>query len=98
MGRTLLLAMCCFGASATASAETAKTLYYSGEAITTTGANVERHAYLVARTTDPDANTITEKTVSFERPSYAENSSVMKINQNQFTMTVSTGNVTGVGT
>jgi len=98
MGRTFLLAVCCMGASVTASAETAKTLYYVGEAITTAGSNVERHAYIVARTTDPDANTITEKVVSFERSSYVENSSVMKINQNQFTMTVSTGTVTGGGT
>jgi hypothetical protein len=32
MGRTFLLAVCCMGASVTASAETAKTLYYVGEA------------------------------------------------------------------
>jgi hypothetical protein len=98
MGRTLLLAICCLGASVTASAEKAKTLYYVGEAITTTGSNVERHAYIVARTTDPDANSITEKVVSFQRSSYVEDSSVMKINQNQFTMTASTGTVTGGGT
>jgi len=29
-----------------------------GEAITTAGSNVERHAYILARTTDPEANTI----------------------------------------
>ena len=98
MDRTFLLAVCCMGASVMASAETAKTLYYVGEAITTAGSNVERHAYIVARTTDPDANTITEKVVSFQRSSYVENSSVMKINQNQFTMTTSTGTVTGGGT
>jgi hypothetical protein len=98
MGRTFLLAVCCMGASVTASAETAKTLYYVGEAITTAGSNVERHAYIVARTTDPNSNTITEKVVSFERSSYVENSSLMKISQNQFTMTVSTGTVTGGGT
>jgi hypothetical protein len=98
MGQTFLLAVCCIGVSATASAESAKTLYYVGEATTTAGANVERHAYIVARTTDPDTNTITEKVVSFERSSYVENSSVMKINQNQFTMTVPSGTVTGGGT
>jgi hypothetical protein len=43
MGRTFLLAVCCMGASLTASAEGAKTLYYVGEAITTAGSNVERH-------------------------------------------------------
>ena len=80
----------------TASAEKAKTLYYVGEAITTTGSNVERHAFILARTTDPDANTISEKVVSFERSRYVENSSVLKVNQNQFTM--STGTVTGGGT
>jgi hypothetical protein len=80
----------------TASAQTAKTLYYVGEAVTMTGSNVERHAYIMARTTDPDAKTITEKVVSFQRSSYVENSSVMKINQNQLTMT--TGTVTGGGT
>jgi hypothetical protein len=96
MGRTFFLAICCMGASVTASAETAKTLYYVGEAITTTGPHVERHSYIVARTADPDANTITETVVSFQRSSYVENSSVMKINQNQLTMT--TGPVTGGGT
>jgi hypothetical protein len=86
------------GASVAASAETAKTLYYVGEAITTAKSNVDRHAYILARTIDSDANTITEKVVSFQRSSYVENSSVMKINQNQFTMTEATGNVTGGGT
>jgi hypothetical protein len=98
MGRILLLVIGCVGAAVTASAEGAKTLYYAGEAITTTGGKVERHAYIVARTTDPDAGTISEKVVSFERSSYVENSSVMKIDQNQFTMTTSTGTVTGGGT
>ena len=98
MGRTFLFAVCCMGASVTASAQTAKTRYYVGESITTVRSNVERHAYIVARTTDSDANTITEKVVSFQRSSYVENSSVMKINQNQLTLTESTGTVTGGGT
>ena len=98
MGRTFLIAVCCMAASVTTSAETAKTLYYIGEAITTAGSKVERHAYIVARTTDPDANTITEKVVSFQRSNYVENSSVIKISQNQFTMAESKGAVTGGGT
>jgi len=98
MGRTFLLVVCCLGASVTASAETAKTVYYVGDAITTAGPKVERHAYLLARTIDPDANTITEKVVSFQRSSYVENSSAIKINQNQFTLTETTGSVTGGGT
>ena len=98
MRQTLLLAVCCMGTSLTASAETAKTLYYVGEAITTAGPNVQRHAYILARTIDQDANTISEKVVSFQRSSYVENSSVIKINQNQFTMTVPAGTVTGGGT
>jgi hypothetical protein len=98
MGRTFLLVVCCLAASVIASAETAKTVYYAGEAITTAGPKVDRHAYLLARTIDPDANTITEKVVSFQRSSYVENSSVIKINQNQFTLTETTGSVTGGGT
>jgi hypothetical protein len=98
MGRTFLLAVCCLGASLTASAEGAKTLYYVGEAVTTTGSNVvERHDYILARTTDPEANTIAEKVVSFQRTAYAENSSVLKINQNQITLAESNG-TTGGGT
>ena len=98
MGRTFFLVVCLIGVAVTASAETAKTVYYVGEAITTTGTKVERHAYILARTIDPDANTITEKVVSFQRSSYIENSSVIKINQNQFILTETTGSVTGGGT
>jgi hypothetical protein len=86
------------GASLTASAEGAKTVYYVGEAATTRGANVERHTYILARTTDPEANTIAEKVVSFQGTTYVENFSVMRISQNQITMTESTGTVTGGGT
>jgi hypothetical protein len=98
MRRTLLLVVCCLGASWTASAQGAKTFYYVGEAVTTVGTNVERHPYILARTTDPEANTIAEKVVSFQRTAYVENSSVIKISQNQFTLTESTGTVTGGGT
>ena len=98
MRRIFLLLFCCLAASVTVSAETAKTVYYAGEAITTAGTKVDRHAYLLARTIDPDANTISEKVVSFQRSSYVENSSVIKINQNQFTLTDPTGSVTGGGT
>jgi len=98
MGRIFLLVVCCIGAAVTVPAETAKTVYYVGEAITTAGTKVDRHAYTLARTIDPDANTITEKVVSFQRSSYVENSSVIKINQNQFTLSETTGSVTGGGT
>src|SRR5437870_7663099 len=82
---------------ATSMAAKAETLYYVGEAITTTGSEVVRHPYCVARTSDLIAGTITEKVVSYEKSGYAENSSVMKIENNHFTMTVSSGSVTGVG-
>jgi hypothetical protein len=98
MKRTLLLTLACVSASLTASAESAETLFYVGEAISTKGANVERHPYILERTTDPDAGTISEKVVSFQRNAYAEHSSVMKITQNQFTMTDSTGTASGEGT
>jgi len=55
----------------------------------TTGADgsLDRHAYLVARTSDQSAGTIAEKAVTFTTGAYAEASSVMKVHQiaNSFT-------------
>ena len=71
------------------------TLYYMGEAITTMGATVMRHPYIVARTTDERAKTITESVVSYQPSGFKENSSVLTIDGNRFAMTAST--VTGSG-
>ena len=73
------------------------TLYYIGESITTMGATVTRHPYIVARTTDEKAKTITETVVSYQQSGFKENSSVLTIDGNRFAMTSSTGTVTGSG-
>src|SRR5262245_54728596 len=73
------------------------TLYYIGESITTMGSTVTRHPYIVARTTDERAKTITETVVSYEQSGFKEDSSVMTIDRNRFTMATSSGRVTGSG-
>ena len=93
-----VICMGCMGTSLAVSAEAAKTLFYVGEAVTTVGTTVERHPYILARTSDPSTNTISEKVVSFQRSTYVENSSVLNVLQSQFTMTESTGTVSGGGT
>jgi hypothetical protein len=85
-------------AQATAPINGATTLYYLGEAITTRGSEVTRHPYLVERITDPGMSTISENVVSFHESGYNENRSVLKIEDGRFTMTESTGTVTGDGT
>ena len=75
----------------------ATTLFYTGEAISTKGTSVERHRYLLARTSDEQKNTIEEKVVSFQRDHYKENASVMKIDGNNFSMTEDTKTITGNG-
>src|SRR5262245_50046361 len=71
-----------------AAASPAETIYYIGEA-STTGADgsVDRHAYLIARTSDPSAGTIAETAVTFTRGVYAEASSVIKVDGNGISMT-----------
>jgi hypothetical protein len=73
------------------------TLYYIGESITTMGSTVTRHPYVVARTTNESAKTITETVVSYEQSGFKENSSVLTIDGNRFAMRTSTGTVTGSG-
>jgi hypothetical protein len=78
-------------------AEAPVTTYYAGEAITTTGADVSRKPYIVARTIDKAKSTISESVVSFSRGAFRENASVIKVDGNRLTMSESTGTVTGSG-
>ena len=77
-------------------ARAAETVYYIGEA-STTGADgsVDRHTYLIARTSDQSAGTIAESAVTFTRGAYAETSSVMKVDGNRVSMTA--GGIEGKG-
>ena len=70
----------------------AETIYYIGEA-STTGADgsVERHAYLIARTSDQSAGTISERAVTFTRGAYAEDSSVVKVDGNRISVMTGSG-------
>src|SRR5262252_6039766 len=88
----LAIALCSCASIAHAAASPAETIYYVGEA-STTGADgsVERHAYLIARTSDQSAGTIAEKAVTFTRGVYAEDSSVMKVDGNRISMTTASG-------
>lgn len=85
---------------------TSAVVYYSGTAITTLPAHdssgvptVVSAPYLVQRTTDQAAGTITEVVTSRGKDGkFKDNTSVMTIQGNTFTMTESTGMVTGNGT
>jgi len=92
----LAFALCSCGSLSRAAASTAETIYYIGEA-TTTGSDgsVDRHAYLIARTSDQSAGTISERAVTFMRGTYAEDSSVMKVDGNRISMTA--GSIEGKG-
>lgn len=94
----LLMVWIVFSFSAFAKAEDAPSFYYVGEAITTVDATVTRHPYIIERISDPVAGTILEKVVSYQKTKFVENSSVMKVDGNHFTMTESTGTVSGGGT
>jgi len=91
--RTVLaFVLCSFASLLRATASTAETIYYIGEA-STTGADgsVGRHTYLLARTSDQSAGTIAERAVTFTRGAYAEDSSVMKVDGNRISMTTASG-------
>lgn len=76
----------------------AETLYYIGEAVVTkSDGTVTREPYIVARTSDSAAGTITEAVVSNSGTGFNEVQSVLKVTGSHFTMTVSTGTVTGEG-
>ena len=76
----------------------AETLYYIGEAVVTkSDGTITREPYVIARTSDSAAGTITEAVVSNAGRGFAENQSVMTVTGSHFTMTVSTGTVTGEG-
>jgi len=95
--RTIALAFAlCAIASLSRAAAGAETIYYMGEA-STTGADgsVDRHTYLVARTSDPSAGTITEQAVTFTRGAYAEGSSIVKVDGTHISMTA--GGMEGKG-
>jgi len=80
-------------------ADSAQVQYYVGEAVTTnmnTGA-VTRAPYIDERTTDSNAGTITEKVVTKQGSGFVENTAVLKVSGNHFSMTESTGTVTGQG-
>ena len=76
----------------------AETLYYIGEAVTTkSDRTITREPYIIARTPDSAAGTITEAVVSNSGTGFKENQSVMKVTGSHFTMTDLTGTVTGEG-
>ena len=88
----LTFALCSGASLSGAAASTAETIYYIGEASTTgTDGSVDRHTYLIARTSDPSAGTIAERAVTFTRGAYAEDSSVIKVDGNRISMTTATG-------
>ena len=92
----LAFALCSCASLSRAAASTAETIYYIGEALTTgADGSVDRHAYLIARTSDQSAGTIAERTVTFTRGAYAEASSVMKVDGNRISMTA--GGIEGKG-
>ncbi len=75
------------------------TLYYFGESITInseSGVSV-RSPYLLARTSNPTERTISEKVITKSRGTFGEFDSTMKIENNHFTMTESTGTTSGEG-
>ena len=94
--RTGVLAVALCSCASLSRAAGAETIYYIGEA-STTGADgsVDRHTYLIARTSDPSAGTIAERAVTFTRGAYAETSSVMKVDGNRISMTA--GAIEGKG-
>jgi hypothetical protein len=96
---TIFGAVTCFVGMTVNATPATTTLYYIGEAITTSNSRVERHPFLLARTSDVDHNTISETVVSFDGQAkmFKENSSVLKIDQNHFTLTEPTGSITGTG-
>lgn len=74
----------------------AETLYYVGEAIVTkSDGTITREPYIIARTSDSSARTISEAVVSNSGNGFKENQSVMKVTGSHFTMTA--GTVTGEG-
>lgn len=76
----------------------AETLYYIGEAVVTkSDGTITRTPYIIARISDSAAGTITEAVVSNSGTGFRENQSVMKVTGSHFTMTESTGAVTGEG-
>ena len=82
--------------AAVRAAEAPATTYYLGEAITTTGPDVTRKPYIVARTIDKAASTISESVVSFSQGAFHENATVLKVDGNRLTLSDSTG-MTGSG-
>lgn len=74
-----------------------RTLYYIGESIITTDSGVAKHPYLISRTSNETANSISETAITYQRSGFKENSSTLKIEKNHFTLTESTGTVTGEG-
>lgn len=74
------------------------TLYYIGESfITMASGEVYKSPYIITRTSNQNNHTIVEKVVSRHATGFGENESTLVINHNHFTMTESTGTVTGEG-
>ena len=73
--------------------------YYIGEAITLdTGKQAPTRApYLLERSEDPASKTISERVISQHQSGFGENSSVLHVEGTHFTMSESTGTVTGEG-
>lgn len=73
--------------------------YYIGEAITLDAGKqiATRLPYLLARSEDPEAKTISERVVSKHQSGFGEHSSVLHVEGTHFTMTEPTGTVTGEG-
>jgi len=62
------------------------TKYYIGEATTVINNQVSRQPYLIARTIDQTSGTISEAVVSYGRDGFTENSSLLKVDGNHFSM------------
>src|SRR5215467_8533535 len=93
----LTFALCSCASLSRTAASTAETIYYMGEALTTgADGSVDRHTYLIARTSDQSAGTIAERAVTFTRGAYSEDSSVIKVDGNRISM-MTAGGIEGKG-
>jgi len=78
--------------------DSASTKYYVGESIVTMSTGeVSRSPYIIARVSAPSAGTISEAVVTRKQVGFGENKSTMTVTGNHFTLSESTGLVTGGG-
>src|SRR5262245_51309686 len=77
------------------------TIYYAGEAVNTMeDGKISRHAYVIARTSDPEKNEIRELAVAFDprTEKYAEHASTITVKDgSKLSMSEPTGVISGEG-